>query len=167
MENSLQLFLAAVALVVCGQLVLERIVPKFSRISSLVPIGLGLLLGSSTEALAPSAENGTLELFSALGLGLLGLFAGTRLLERQPEVAEGNAARLAGTLTTASLLGGCTLSVPHADGVAVVRQPVHPSLGFAVAWPDAPPGKDRQRNTMDGRTLGRTMYFCLFSEKRA
>ncbi|MGD2016557.1 MAG: homoserine kinase [Planctomycetota bacterium] len=39
---------------------------------------------------------------------------------------------------TASLLGGCTLSVPHEGGLEVVQHPVHPSLGFAVAWPAAP-----------------------------
>lgn len=38
----------------------------------------------------------------------------------------------------ASLLGGCTLGVPHESGLAVVRQPVHPALGFAVAWPESP-----------------------------
>ena len=37
----------------------------------------------------------------------------------------------------ASLLGGCTLGVPHESGLTVVRQPVHPALGFAVAWPRA------------------------------
>lgn len=37
----------------------------------------------------------------------------------------------------AALVGGCTLSVPLGDGrVRVVRQPLHASLGFAVAWPD-------------------------------
>lgn len=39
---------------------------------------------------------------------------------------------------TASLLGGCTLGVPHESGLTVVRQPVHSALGFAVAWPEAP-----------------------------
>ncbi|MDP6408535.1 MAG: homoserine kinase [Planctomycetota bacterium] len=36
---------------------------------------------------------------------------------------------------TASLLGGCTLAVPHADGLEVVRAHVHPDLVFPVAWP--------------------------------
>jgi hypothetical protein len=110
MENSLQLLIGAVALVVCGQLVLERVVPVFARVSSLVPVGLGLFLGSSSAAIAPSSEGGTLALFTALGLGLLGFFAGTRLLERQPDAAEGSAARLAGVLTTASLIGVGILS---------------------------------------------------------
>lgn len=36
----------------------------------------------------------------------------------------------------AALVGGCTLSVPLAGGrVRVVRQPLHPSLAYAVAWP--------------------------------
>lgn len=40
---------------------------------------------------------------------------------------------------TASLLGGCTLSVPAGNGeLAIVRQPVHESIAFAVAWPDTP-----------------------------
>lgn len=41
--------------------------------------------------------------------------------------------------STASLLGGCTLGCPLEDGrLAVVRQPVHRSIGFALAWPDEP-----------------------------
>ena len=39
---------------------------------------------------------------------------------------------------TASLLGGCTLSIPHEDGLEVLQHPIHPSLGFALAWPEAP-----------------------------
>jgi len=46
---------------------------------------------------------------------------------------------------TASLLGGCTLSVPHGGAVTVVRQPVHPSLGFALAWPATPLFTDEAR----------------------
>lgn len=38
----------------------------------------------------------------------------------------------------ASLLGGCTLAVPHPVGLKVVRQPVHRELGFVVAWPSSP-----------------------------
>lgn len=38
----------------------------------------------------------------------------------------------------ASLLGGCTLAVPHGGGLKIVRQPVDPDLGFVVAWPQAP-----------------------------
>ena len=34
-----------------------------------------------------------------------------------------------------------------------------------TAWPDAGSEGIDRRNTMDERTLGRTMYFCLFSEK--
>ncbi len=37
--------------------------------------------------------------------------------------------------TTASLIGGCTLAMPHGSGLAVVKQPLHSTLGFAVAWP--------------------------------
>lgn len=39
---------------------------------------------------------------------------------------------------TASLMGGCTLSVPHEGGLEVLPHPVHASLGFALAWPAAP-----------------------------
>ncbi len=39
---------------------------------------------------------------------------------------------------TASLLGGCTLSVPHEEGLEVLQHPIHASLGFALAWPEAP-----------------------------
>lgn len=39
----------------------------------------------------------------------------------------------------AALLGGCTLSVPRPEGgLRVVAQELHPDLGFALAWPDAP-----------------------------
>lgn len=44
----------------------------------------------------------------------------------------------------ASLLGGCTLSCPieaderGAPRLRVLRQPVHASLGFALAWPERP-----------------------------
>ncbi len=37
--------------------------------------------------------------------------------------------------STASLLGGCTLALPHDKGVRVVPVEVHPSIGFALAWP--------------------------------
>jgi homoserine kinase len=38
--------------------------------------------------------------------------------------------------SSAALIGGCTLSVPLASGaVKVVRQELHPDLGFALAWP--------------------------------
>ncbi|MEM6673390.1 MAG: homoserine kinase [Planctomycetota bacterium] len=49
---------------------------------------------------------------------------------------------------TASLLGGCTLSVPRPGGVTVVRQPVHASLGFALAWPEAPLFTDAARSAL-------------------
>lgn len=35
------------------------------------------------------------------------------------------------------LLGGCRLSVPLAEGLRVIKQPVHPSIGWVVSWPDA------------------------------
>ncbi|MCP3914682.1 MAG: homoserine kinase [bacterium] len=39
--------------------------------------------------------------------------------------------------STASLLGGCTLALPTADGLEVVRQPLDASIGIAVAWPSS------------------------------
>jgi homoserine kinase len=40
--------------------------------------------------------------------------------------------------SSAALLGGCTLSVPQpGGGLRVVRQELHPDLGFALAWPEA------------------------------
>ena len=36
-----------------------------------------------------------------------------------------------------SLLGGCVLAVPAAPRPLVVRQAVHPSIAFALAWPEA------------------------------
>ncbi|MBL8857184.1 MAG: homoserine kinase [Planctomycetes bacterium] len=40
--------------------------------------------------------------------------------------------------TSASITGGCTLAIPRDDGtLRVLRQPLHPDLGFAVAWPNA------------------------------
>lgn len=39
--------------------------------------------------------------------------------------------------TSAALVGGCTLSVPRAEGgVCVVRQELHEGLAFALAWPE-------------------------------
>ncbi|MEM9380043.1 MAG: homoserine kinase [Planctomycetota bacterium] len=49
---------------------------------------------------------------------------------------------------TASLVGGCTLSVPRPGGVTVVRQPVHASLGFALAWPEDPLFTDAARSAL-------------------
>ncbi len=50
--------------------------------------------------------------------------------------------------TSASILGGCTLSIPRDDGtLRVVRQALHPDLGFAIAWPEA------QLSTRAGRAV--------------
>ena len=46
---------------------------------------------------------------------------------------------------TASLLGGCTLGVPTARGLKVIRVPVHSELGFAAAWPAEPLATGRAR----------------------
>ena len=40
--------------------------------------------------------------------------------------------------TSASIAGGCTLAIPRGDGsLRVLRQPLHESLAFAVAWPNS------------------------------
>ena len=92
------------------------------RVRSQIPIGRGF--GSSGAAIAA-------------GL-LLGAAVSPEPIEREDLL------RLALELeghpdnVTPSLLGGCVIAVPLADGaVRVVRQPVHPSLAFAVAWPEA------------------------------
>jgi len=93
------------------------------RISSEIPVGRGF--GSSGAA-------------SAAGLLIAAESSGTAHEDRS-ELVE-LAARLEGhpDNSTASLLGGCTLAAPHDGGLEVVQQPVHDSLGFAVAWPDTP-----------------------------
>jgi len=56
----------------------------------------------------------------------------------------------------ASLLGGCTLSCPVEAGggaparLRVVRQPVHASLGFALAWPSRPTFTEEARAALPG-----------------
>jgi len=40
--------------------------------------------------------------------------------------------------STASLLAGCTLAVPHSGGLRIVMQDVSPLIGFAAAWPQVP-----------------------------
>ena len=54
----------------------------------------------------------------------------------------------------ASLLGGCTLVVPG-DPPSVLRPPLSPELGFAVAWPETPMPTERAR-----RVLPRTVSFA-------
>ncbi|QDU84461.1 Homoserine kinase [Planctomycetes bacterium Pla163] len=45
----------------------------------------------------------------------------------------------------AALFGGCRLSLRTATGWRVVHQTVHPSIGFALAWPEAPLATARAR----------------------
>jgi homoserine kinase len=52
--------------------------------------------------------------------------------------------------STASLLGGCTLATPDGAEWRVARQPVHPSLGFAVAWPRATVATADARGVLPG-----------------
>ena len=50
---------------------------------------------------------------------------------------------------TASLIGGCTLGVPLADGeLQVLTPPVHGSLHAAVAWPSTPLDTDDARRVL-------------------
>ena len=49
---------------------------------------------------------------------------------------------------------------------ALYAYPTIPTFSGTARTGAGSEGIDR-RNTIDGRTLGRTMYFCLFSEKRA
>ena len=90
-------------------------------VRSEIPVSRGL--GSSGAACAAG-----LLLSNAMHDGSLDLATLTRLgieIEGHPDNS------------TASLFGGCTLCVPDGDTVHVVRQPVHESLAFCVAWPEA------------------------------
>ncbi len=49
---------------------------------------------------------------------------------------------------TAALYGGCTLALPHAGGLTVVRQELHPSIGYAVAWPATPASTEAGRRAL-------------------
>jgi homoserine kinase len=71
---------------------------------------------------------------------------------------------------TASLLGGCTLCHPSPSGLgpAVLRPPVHPSLGFALAWPAFALATERARSALppsyplaDARENARRLPFLL------
>ena len=96
------------------------------ELASEIPVGRGF--GSSGAAVAA-------------GLLLEAAVSGDHdALEQRERVLLADALRLEGhpDNATASLLGGCTLGVPHEAGLTVVRQPVHPGLGFAVAWPERP-----------------------------
>ncbi len=117
---------------------IERALAKYSEafgmtlpsleleISSEIPVGRGF--GSSGAAVAA-------------GLLIAAAAAGN---EEALTNREGRLASLALELEghpdngVASLLGGCTLAVPHPRGLEIVRQPVHRDLGFVVAWPDDP-----------------------------
>lgn len=90
-------------------------------VRSEIPVSRGL--GSSGAACAAG-----LLLSDALHEGSLDLATLARLgieIEGHPDNS------------TASLFGGCTLCVPDGDEVHVVRQPIHESLAFCVAWPEA------------------------------
>ncbi len=93
------------------------------RLSSEIPVGRGF--GSSGAATAAglliAAEASSIQHEDRTPLVELAIE-----LEGHPD----NAA--------ASLLGGCALAVPHDAGLEILQQPVHDSLGFAVAWPSTP-----------------------------
>jgi len=50
--------------------------------------------------------------------------------------------------STASLLGGCTLGIPLGTGLQVIRQDLHDSIGFALAWPDTPLTTEEARSAL-------------------
>lgn len=89
------------------------------RVRSEIPLARGL--GSSGAA-------------TAAGL-LLAVALAPRAVDEALLVRWGNALEGHPDNATASLLGGCTLAVPHSRGVEVIRQAVHPDLVFPVAWP--------------------------------
>jgi len=92
------------------------------ELASDIPIARGL--GSSGAAVAA-------------GMLLAAALTGRRESDAQ-RIARG--IRLEGhpDNVTASLLGGLTLCVPTERGPVFIQPPVHPSLGFAAAWPDQP-----------------------------
>jgi len=100
------------------------------RVASEIPVGRGF--GSSGAATAA---------------GLLMAAEASPLLHEDRSALLELAVELEGhpDNAAASLLGGCALAVPHAAGLEVVEQPVHGSLGFALAWPSAPLYTDQSR----------------------
>ncbi|MEE2941642.1 MAG: homoserine kinase [Planctomycetota bacterium] len=104
-----------------------------------IPVGRGF--GSSGAAVAA-------------GLLLEAAVAGDHeALEQRERDLLTDALRLEGhpDNATASLLGGCTLGVPHEAGLTVVHQPVHPDLGFAIAWPERPLFTEEARAALPDR----------------
>jgi homoserine kinase len=101
------------------------------EIRSQIPIARGL--GSSGAAVAAG-----LLLGDALAQrhGAVG-HSGTRLCASELLAA---AVELEGhpDNALAALHGGCVLSIQAARGWRVIRQPLHPAIGFAAAWPKAP-----------------------------
>ncbi|MEO0652668.1 MAG: homoserine kinase [Planctomycetota bacterium] len=94
------------------------------RISSEVPIGRGL--GSTGAAVAA-------------GLRLGRALAGHPAVDPASLVADGIALEGHPDNITASLLGGLTTCVPlNGDAPAIVRHPVHPSVGLVACWPPEP-----------------------------
>ena len=51
-----------------------------------------------------------------------------------------------------SLLGGCRLSMPHESGAAVIEQTVHPSVGWAVSWPELAVSTQKARAVLPDAT---------------
>lgn len=96
------------------------------EIRSQIPIARGL--GSSGAAVAAGLLLGDAfaERLGAPRLGALALLAAAVELEGHPDNA------------LAALHGGCVLSVRTERGWRVIRQPLHPEIGFAAAWPKAP-----------------------------
>jgi homoserine kinase len=100
-----------------------------ARVRSTIPLGRGL--GSSGAAVAAGLV--AARAISGKALKTQRLVDWGLSLEGHPDNV------------TASLLGGCTIGVPTARGVCVLRVPVHSSLGFAIAWPAQPLATERSR----------------------
>ena len=87
------------------------------EVSSAIPIERGL--GSSAAAIAA------------------GLLLGAHLAGGEPDLlARGIELEGHPDNIVPALLGGARLCVPSAGGPLVVQAPIHPSLNFALAWPD-------------------------------
>lgn len=96
--------------------------PTFLRVSAHSDIPIARGLGSSGAAIAAGAMLAAA--LSPTPVPLERVCAWGMAIEGHPDN------------TTASIAGGCTLAIPRGDGtLRVVRQPLHGSLGFAVAYP--------------------------------
>jgi homoserine kinase len=130
---------------------------------NLVPRAIDAALGTSGRARPALSFSARSEIPVGRGLGssgaaiVAGLLIGEALRDGHgtgEPIARGELARIGCELeghpdnVTASLYGGCTLALPHATGLAVVRQPLHASIGFAVAWPSTSASTEAGRRAL-------------------